>query len=118
MGFRDSEPLLKELKQKSRNVLVFSSGDVLSRNLTKSGGRFLGSVDAEELTEFLNKFGRRLHIDDFFDNLFDKRAGRWEIDFQLLYSGYLFFSENRSDFKEAVKKCRDKKEFMIACGMR
>lgn len=115
----DKSPLLNKLKKKSGNVLFFEGGNIYAKNLTLSGNRRMGRIDVNnDFRKFLNKFGRRLFIADAVDRLFDESYFRWEIDFQLLYSGYLLSQENPAKFKEAVEKCRNKKEFLMVCGLR
>ena len=88
------------LKRKNRGIVV--SEYSLSKN-------FVGFVD---------KFGRRLFIDDAVDRLFGEPDKRWKIDGKLLDSGNKLFREDKNKFKEAVNKARDKKEFLWLVGIR
>ena len=73
---------------------------------------------AEDFIRFVDKFGRRLFIDDAVDRLFGEPDKRWKIDGKLLDSGNKLFREDKNKFKEAVNKARDKKEFLWLVGIR
>lgn len=115
-------PFAEKLKKKNKNILVYNAGGfICTKSLALSNGGAIGCINTDELRDFrkfLDKFGRKLFIEDAIDRLFGESHSRWEINFRLLYSGYQLFRENRAEFEEAVKKCQDKKEFLMAYGMR
>lgn len=112
----------EKLKKKGGTVLVFHGRDCFSaysKNFTRSGGKLLGYLYYEYKVgdEFLNKFGRRLFLDDAMDSFFDNRYQRWEIDFRVLCAGYRIFKESPQEFEKLINKAGNKKEFLMAAGI-
>lgn len=70
------------------------------------------------LEEFLNKFGKRLHLDDKLDALFALDwYKRYQIRFQTLLAGYTCFKRGPEEFIENVRKAKNEEEFLILCGL-
>lgn len=64
--------------------------------------------------EFLNKFGKRMKLDDLMDNLILKTDfNRWKINYKVLLAGYHLITHNPERFREVVETAKDEKEFII-----
>lgn len=118
----------EKLKEKSKKVTVFwgSRFSAYSRKFMGSANKHLGYLeipakDDEDANKvfrrFLDKFGRRLLLDDIVDRAFDESYRRWEIGFYALSAGYRFFKENPEGFAKATKQAKNEKEFLMVAGI-
>lgn len=110
--------------KKTKQVKAVERPDITEMSVVAKGisfnDKYLGRLYGvtREFRSFLDKFGRRMKLDDWLDNwLFDRDDRRWVIRYDVLLAGYRLWKQNQEAFAEAVETAATGDDFLAISGV-